>query len=193
MTHQELMPFDGIVDQLRHFRDQRRTGTAFIVSDDNRMAQVHMDSGNIVMLLCRGQRGEEAVAAMRTMLRASVRFDDSYVAKQTGTRAAGVNLMDLLNDPAPLGAHVRSAVRTGPQPTRPRAAPAAFAREDLLKLERMLAVHIGPMATIVCAEHASEASDLRILVMALAADIPDKKQAADFRLEAGRALGLGAV
>ncbi|NHZ82626.1 hypothetical protein F2P44_25590 [Massilia sp. CCM 8695] len=189
MTHQELMPFGGIVDQLRQFRDQRRTGTAFIVSDDNRMAQVHMDGGNIVMLLCRGQRGEEAVAAMRTMLRASVRFDDSYVAKQTGGTAAGVNLMDLLNDPAPL----RAPARAGPQPTRPRPAPAAFAREDLLKLERMLAGHIGPMATIVCAEHASEAGDLRALVMALAADIPDKKQAADFRLEAGRALGLGAV
>ncbi|HEX8612709.1 MAG TPA: hypothetical protein VF800_15590 [Telluria sp.] len=191
MTHQELMPFGGIVEQLRQFCDQRRTGTAFIVSDDNRMAQVHLDSGNIVMLLCRGQRGADALAAMRTMLRASVRFDDNYVAKKENVTAPGVSLADLLNDPAPLRARVTG--RAGPQPMRPRPAPAAFASADLLKLERMLAGHIGPMATIVCAEHASEASDLRALVMALAADIPDKKQAADFRLEAGRALGLGAV
>lgn len=191
MTHQELMPFGGIVQQLQQFCEQRRTGTAFIVSDDNRMAQVHLDSGNIVMLLCRGQRGADAVAAMRTMLRASVRFDANYVANKENLGSPGVSLADLLNDPAPLRA--RAPVRSGPQPTRPRPPAAAFASADLLKLERMLAGHIGPMATIVCAEHASEASDLRTLVMALAADIPDKRQAADFRLEAGRALGLGAV
>ncbi|NHZ33263.1 hypothetical protein [Massilia rubra] len=191
MTHQELMPFGGIVEQLRQFCNQRRTGTAFIVSDDNRMAQVHLDCGKIVMLLCRGQRGADALAAMRTMLRASVRFDENYVAKKDNLKAAGINLMDLLNDPAPLAA--RAPLRAGPQPLRARPAPAAFASADLLKLERMLAAHIGPMATIVCAEHADEASDLRALVMALAAEIPDKKQAADFRLEAGRALGLGAV
>lgn len=191
MTHQELMPFGAIVQQLRQFCDQRRTGTAFIVSDDNRMAQVHLDGGNIVMLLCRGQRGAAALAAMRTMLRASVRFDAGYVANKENAATSGVSLADLLNDPAPLRA--RAPARSGPQPMRPRPPPAAFASADLLRLERMLAGHIGPMATIVCAEHASEASDLRTLVMALAADIPDKRQAADFRLEAGRALGLGAV
>ncbi|NHZ92260.1 hypothetical protein F2P45_25120 [Massilia sp. CCM 8733] len=191
MTYQELMPFGAIVEQLRQFCVQRRTGTAFIVSDDNRMAQVHLDAGNIVMLLCRGQRGAEALAAMRTMLRASLRFDDNYVAKPDNLKTSGVSLADLLDDPAPLRA--RTVERAGPQPLRPRPAPADFASADLLKLERMLAGHIGPIATIVCAEHASEASGLRELVMALAADIPDRKQAADFRLEAGRALGLGAV
>lgn len=191
MTYQELMPFGAIVEQLRQFCIQRRTGTAFIVSDDNRMAQVHLDSGNIVMLLCRGTRGAEALAAMRTMLRASLRFDDNYVAKPDNLTTSGVSLADLLADPTPLRA--RTPVVAGPQPLRPRPAPADFARADLLKLERMLAGHIGPIATIVCAEHASEASNLRELVMALAADIPDRKQAADFRLEAGRALGLGAV
>jgi hypothetical protein len=191
MTHQELMPFQGIMEQLRQFRDQGRTGTAFIVSDDNRMAQVHMDGGNIVLLLCRGKRGADALAAMRTMLRASVRFDETYVAKGEQLTTAGPSLSELLNDPAPLRA--RAAERGGPQPLRPRPAPAVFAKADLLRLERMLAAHIGPMATIVCAEHASEASDLRALVMVLAAEIPDKKQAADFRLDAGRALGLGAV
>jgi hypothetical protein len=191
MTHQELMPFGAIVQQLQQFCDQRRPGTAFIVSDDNRMAQVHLDGGTIVMLLCRGQRGAAALAAMRTMLRASVRFDAGYVATMENPAASGVSLADLLNDPAPLRARVPA--RSGPQPMRPRPPPAAFASADLLRLERMLAGHIGPMATIVCAEHASEASDLRTLVMALAADIPDKRQAADFRLEAGRALGLGAV
>lgn len=191
MTHQELMPFQGIVEQLRQFCEQRRTGTAFIVSDDNRMAQVHLDSGNVVMMLCRGKRGADAVAAMRTMLRASLRFDENYVARPDQQTITGVSLTDLLNDPAPLRA--RTPARGGPQPLRPRPAPAVFARDDLLTLERMLAAHIGPMATIVCAEHASEASDLRTLVMALAAEIPDKKQAADFRLEGGRALGLGAV
>ena len=193
MTYQELMPFGAIVEQLRQFCVQRRTGTAFIVSDDNRMAQVHLDSGNIVMLLCRGTRGAEALAAMRTMLRASLRFDDNYVAKPDNLTTSGVSLADLLADPAPLRARTPLVTGAGPQPLRPRPAPAVFAKADLLKLERMLAGHIGPIATIVCAEHASEASNLRELVMALAADIPDRKQAADFRLEAGRALGLGAV
>jgi hypothetical protein len=79
MTTQELIPFWRIVEQLRQFCAERLTGTVFIVSDDNRMAQVHLESGNIVMMLCRGRRGLDALAAMRTMLNARLRFDDTYV------------------------------------------------------------------------------------------------------------------
>ena len=86
MAQQDLIPFRRIVEMVREFCTQRRTGTVFIVSDDNRMAQVHLESGNIVALLCRGRHGQEAVAGMRTMQAARLRFDDSYLTASDGER-----------------------------------------------------------------------------------------------------------
>src|SRR5438093_1421189 len=80
---QEMIPFRRIIAMVREFCSERRTGTVFIVSDDNRMAQVHLESGNIVALLCRGRRGQEALAGMLTMQSARLRFDDNYLTADT--------------------------------------------------------------------------------------------------------------
>lgn len=212
MTTQELMPFWRIVEQLRQFCAERLTGTVFIVSDDNRMAQVHLESGNIVMLLCRGRRGLEALTAMRTMLNARLRFDDSYV---SATETENLNTSEVIdqlgislaNAPAaaprvPTHAALRvapAAAAAAPQAataaaTAAAAAPAmALSADAVGKLEKMLVQYIGPMAQIVCADHVEQAADLRSLALALSTEIPDKKQADAFRAEAGRSLGLGSL
>jgi len=204
VTTQELMPFWRIVEQLRQFCAERLTGTVFIVSDDNRMAQVHLESGNIVMLLCRGRRGLEALAAMRTMLNARLRFDDSYV---SATETENLNTSEVIdqlgislaNAPAaasrvPAHAALRAAPAAAAAATQPAVAPVmALSADAVGKLEKMLVQYIGPMAQIVCADHVEQAVDLRSLALALSTEIPDKKQADAFRAEASRSLGLGTL
>lgn len=195
MSTQELIPFWRIVEQLRQFCAERLTGTVFIVSDDNRMAQVHLESGNIVMLLCRGRRGLDALAAMRTMLNARLRFDDTYI---SATETEHLDTREVINQlsaslpSAPPGAALRSAASAAPAPAAAVAGPALSA-EALARMERILVQYIGPMAQIVCADHAADAGDVRALVLALISEIPDKKQADAFRAEAARSFGLGAL
>ncbi len=81
MTQAELLPFQGIVDYLRQLCAQGRSGTVFLVSDDNRMAQVRLDNGQIASLLCRNRRGLEALGILRGMRHARLRFDESFMAK----------------------------------------------------------------------------------------------------------------
>ena len=201
MATQELIPFWSIVEQIRQYSDQRRTGTAFIVSDDNRMAQVHLESGNIVALLCRGRRGLEALAGMRTMLNGRLRFDDTYVAPADKESFCTADVIDLLASELPKSGQAAPApvLRVVVPPPPPVAAPPAptpaparaISPDAVALLEKMLVVYIGPMAQIVCGDHAEQAGNLQGLIVALSDEIPDKKQAAQFEADALRNLGLG--
>lgn len=188
MSQQELIPFRRIVEMVRDFCSQRRTGTVFIVSDDNRMAQVHLESGNIVALLCRGRHGQEAVAGMRTMQAGRVRFDDSYLTASDAERFDTRALLELLGAGAAGSARAadKPAPPTAPAPTASHAVTATQAAA----LEQCLVQFIGPMAEILCADHLAQAANLPALIAVLADEIPDKNQAARFAREAGRLLKM---
>lgn len=191
MTQQDLMPFRRIVDMVREFCTQRRTGTVFIVSDDNRMAQVHLESGNIVALLCRGRHGQEAVAGMRTMQAARLRFDDNYLSARGAERFDTDAVLALLgagSASARAGERSPAPVAT-PAPASAAASAAAIAPAQAAALERLLVQYIGPMAEIVCADHVPRAANLPALIAVLADEVPDKAQAARFAREAGKLLG----
>jgi hypothetical protein len=187
MTQQDMIPFRRIIDTVGEFCRQRRTGTVFIVSDDNRMAQVHLESGNIVALLCRGRHGQEAVAGMRTMQAGRLRFDDNYLTASDVERFDTHALLELL------GGGARAEERPAPP-----AAPASAAHTDTrvispaqaVALEHILMQYIGPMAEIICADHVAQAANLPALIAVLADELPDKAQAARFSRDAGRLLGL---
>ena len=186
MTQQDMIPFRRIIEMVREFCSQRRTGTVFIVSDDNRMAQVHLESGNIVALLCRGRHGQEAVAGMRTMQAGRLRFDDNYLTASDAERFDTHALLELL------GAGTAGAARTAerPAPVPAPAASGAVTPAQAAALEQCLVQFIGPMAEILCADHVAQAANVPALIAVLADEIPDKTQAARFTREAGRLLGL---
>jgi hypothetical protein len=191
MAQQEMIPFRRIIEMVREYCTERRTGTVFIVSDDNRMAQVHLESGNIVALLCRGRRGQEALAGMRTMQAARLRFDDNYLTADDAERFDTNAVLELLGGGAP--PRPRALERVVPQAAPTEEAPGAPGRitsAQAATLERILVQYIGPMGEIVCAEHVAQAGNVRALIAVLAEEVPDKAQAAQFSKEAGRLLGL---
>ncbi len=74
MAHEEMIPYQVLIETVRDYCAERRTGTVFIVSSDNRMAQVHLESGAIVALMCRGRRGLDAIASIRDMISGGFRY-----------------------------------------------------------------------------------------------------------------------
>jgi hypothetical protein len=190
MAQQDMIPFRRIVEMVREFCTQRRTGTVFIVSDDNRMAQVHLDGGSIVALLFRGRRGQEALAGMRTMQAARLRFDDSYLTADDTERFNTNEVLEFLSGGVP--ARSRAVERVAAAPAAPpQAGPGAVTPAQAATLERILVQYIGPMGEIVCADHVAQAGNLKALITVLADEVPDKAQAAQFSAEASRLLGVG--
>ncbi|UUZ48144.1 hypothetical protein LP420_35380 [Massilia sp. B-10] len=162
MSQHEMIPFRRIIEMVREFCTQRRTGTVFIVSDDNRMAQVHLESGNIVALLCRGlHTGRKrwpkhahhagGPPALRRQLPDRQRcraLRHQCRARPAGRRRGG-----------------RCARPNGRRPPRPRAGPISGGGRDRLSaqaaaLEQILVQYVGPMAEILCADHVAQAANL---------------------------------
>lgn len=184
MAQEEMLPYQCLIEMVRDYCTQRRTGTVFIVSSDNRMAQVHLESGAIVALLCRGRRGLDAIAHIRDMIAGRLRFDDNFVSAQ------GAERFDTDQTLALLGCAAQPAGRARAAPATPAAAAAGpVSQQQAAKLEAILIQYIGPMGEIVCADHVAEAGNARALVAALSGEVPDKDQAAFVR-EANAVLGL---
>ena len=208
MAQEDMLPYQALIETVRDFCTQRRTGTVFIVSSDNRMAQVHLESGAIVALLCRGRRGLDAIAGIRDMIAGRLRFDDNFVSASETERFDTDQTLALLGCCAVSGNGAAAAPRTASAPSTVAARPAAPAPARApapapasasggvitpayaAKLESILTQYIGPMAEIVCADHVAEAGDLKSLVIALSGEVPDKGQAAQFVRDAQLALGL---
>jgi hypothetical protein len=195
----EMLPFQGIVDYLKQLCAQGRSGTVFLVSDDNRMAQVRLDNGQIASLLCRNLRGLEAVGILRGMRHARLRFDESFMAKGENDHLSNHAIFEQLFAEGPATPAATPAASAGrAAPAVPATAAAAAAPALLLTphvkatIERVMTQYIGPMAQIICEDHFDAAGNMHALVQLLAGEISAPQQAAKFRLEIARELGLPA-
>ena len=195
MAKEDMLPYQALIETVRDYCTQRRTGTVFIVSSDNRMAQVHLESGAIVALLCRGRRGLDAIAGIRDMIAGRLRFDDNFVSASETERFDTDQTLALLGCGVATGNVAAAtprvaAARPAPAPAPAPASGGTITPAHAARLESILTQYIGPMAEIVCADHVAEAGDLRMLVIALSGEVPDKGQATQFVREAQLALGL---
>lgn len=190
MAQEELLPYQSLIETVRDYCTQRRTGTVFIVSSDNRMAQVHLESGAIVALLCRGRRGLDAIAHIRDMIAGRLRFDDNVVSARGAESFDTDKTLALLGCGAGTGG-TAAAPRPAavPRPAASGAGAAGITAQEAARLEAILIQYIGPMGEIVCADHVAEAANARALVAALSGEVPDKSQA-QFVRDANAALGL---
>jgi hypothetical protein len=183
MVQAELLPFLRVVEYLRQLCAQGRSGTVFLVSDDNRMAQVRLDKGQIASMLCRNRRGIEALGILRGMANARLRFDENFLVKDEHDHLSTEAIFDALQ---------------GSTAGAPAAAAPAGAGALLLTpaarstIQRVMTQYIGPMAEIVCDDHVAVAGNMRALVQLLAGEISAPAQAAKFCADIARELGLQA-
>jgi hypothetical protein len=211
----ELLPFQGVVDYLKQLCAQGRSGTVFLVSDDNRMAQVRLDNGQIASLLCRNLRGLEAVGILRGMRHARLRFDETFLGKGENDHLSNQAIFEQLFAEGPAATPAVAASRAAPaapatvvpptvvpptvappsvaRPAAASAAPALLLTPQIkATIERVMTHYIGPMAQIICEDHFDAAGNMHALVQLLAGEISAPAQAAKFRLEIAKELGLPA-
>jgi hypothetical protein len=197
MAQPEFTPFVELLDRIAGFCAQGHTATVMLVSDDNRMAQIHLLGGRIIFILCRGRRGKDGLSIMRTMQRARMTLDRPSVASNEPLEWSTEVILDYLygsiNDLPEGGAASTMlpgiARRTAPAASVRESAPGVSADQRAV-FEATLAKYIGPMAEIVCADYFDNASDLRALALNLAGEIPGTDQAAKFKAEIGTALSI---
>jgi hypothetical protein len=188
MVQAELLPFLRIVDYLKQLCAQGRSGTVFLVSDDNRMAQVRLDKGQIASLLCRNRRGIEALGILRSMANARLRFDESFLVKDENDNLSTQAIFDALG-----GAETASPAAATPRPAAPASVPAlALTPAVRATIQRVMTQYIGPMAEIICDDHFDAAGNMQALLQLLADEISAPAQAAKFRADIARELGLPA-
>jgi hypothetical protein len=189
----ELFPFQRVVDYLKQLCAQGRSGTLFLVSDDNRMAQVRLDKGQIASLLCRNRRGLEALGILRGMQHARLRFDESFMAKDENDNLSTQAIFDDLSSAAG-GAAAASSGTVPAVAAKPAAAASAGALmltpQVKATIQRVMTQYIGPMAEIICDDHFGAAGNMSALVQLLAGEISAPEQAAKFRADIARELGL---
>jgi hypothetical protein len=179
---QSYVPFSDLVAALAQWSRERRTGVVYVATDTNHSAQINLEAGEIVFLVFRSKLGINALPLIQAI--EGCRFRFAQVTLATPVRQALPPTSTILDQLA------RSASR------RPSAAPPAAPGAQTLSsevrtvLERALAEYIGPMVAIVCPEHFERARDLGSTIDALASEIPRADQAARFREDVTRKLGL---
>jgi hypothetical protein len=196
MNQQSFSPFFEVIDDIKRLCEQGRTGTIFLVSDNNRMAQVFLENGNIASILCRGQRGQEALNSLSNMQSVRLRFDETIKTIPNRDGLSNQTVFEALLKAAGklsgISTNVTTKITPPTAPTVP--SPASFnINADTKKLvQDTLTVYIGPFAEIVCEDHFEKASNLRGLIEQLAGEIPNETSANQFRSELLKKLKLSA-
>jgi hypothetical protein len=137
MAVEGFAPFPRIVEHVKELCAQGRTGTLFLVSEDNRMALMRFEAGAIVTIVHRNRRGLEALAAVCEIKSAKLRFDVASVAPIDTHDLATKDILD----------HLEKVARQMPSPAAspdiPRPASFSPVYEKLMRLDK-------PIGTCCC-------------------------------------------
>ncbi len=135
MAVEAFAPFPRIVEHVKELCTQGRTGTLFLVSEDNRMALMRFEAGAIVTIVHRNRRGLEALAAVCEIKSAKLRFDVASVAPIETHDLATKDILD----------HLEKVARQMPSPAAspdiPR--PASFSPEVKLAVQKIMMKYVG--------------------------------------------------
>jgi hypothetical protein len=192
MATLEFVPFPNLIAQITNMCRQGLSGIVQLVSDDNRMAQLHLRAGQIVYVMCRGRRGQDALDHMRTMRNARLSVDNQAAVNGDYAGLSTAAILAYLSgslEQLPV-ADAPTAVVQAPAAVAPQVRADFLTPQLRLACQQTLARYIGPMAEIVCDEHFDNAADARSLVQALATEIPGADQSAKFKAEIVKALAI---
>lgn len=184
---QDILPFTEIVKELEKLCRNKATGTLSLTTAANRSAQLAIDHGEMVFIFYSGKMGEAALAAMAGIDAGRFRFQEGSLPTRRMTLPATATILARLASGAtssgsPAGSSVGSPAAPASAPgTAPARGGAALTAEQKQILERCLAEHIGPMATIICEDQLRATMAVEEAIEALAAEVPSPEAAEKFR------------
>lgn len=169
-----------LVNALRHWCNERRSGTVFFVSDDSHAGFFCLREGKVVYLNYHGSKNKTALQKMQSISKLSYRIDEQqrfnlstsefehneFVFSSLSGKSAGLEAS--ITEPADLGALVSEGI-------------SATSKD---RLEQALVEYIGPMAAIVCQEVFAQKSSFDNVVNDMASRIPNRRRAQEFMQQA---------
>ena len=183
--HQEFVSFAAIVAYIRQLCQRKRTGTLLIMSDNRLQGQISVENGEIVFLFSHGKRGMNALQLLLNVKTGTFNFSEGAVSIKMELPATTdiLEYLDTLRHHASADSGTSPSV-DDPQSARPLSVPAKTILEQTLK------EFIGPIASLVCADHFRSVATLSAVIEALADEIPTTAAAAQFRELAYQRLNL---
>jgi hypothetical protein len=134
--------YGQMVDTLRDFCQQKKSGTVLVATHDNNLARILLDGGRIVSVVFGQMRGSDAIALIREIRSCRVKFSDSVVGSHEG-----VNL--------PATATILRMLGGGAN--APGGAGTSAIEASLGIIEQELIEVLGPMASLIWDEHLEKA------------------------------------
>jgi hypothetical protein len=181
---QSYSHYSELITALQYWCRERRTGIVYVTTETNHSAQINIDKGNIVFLVFKGKLGATALPLMPTIEGCRFRFAEGSVPESFRSPLPDTSdILKRLADSCP-------KVDLGAWRKRQQTQAAGISDQAKAILEQALAEYIGPMTAIVCPEHFERIGDLKSAVEALASEIPRPDQAARFRADMSRKLGI---
>ena len=176
---QESLSLPAIVAYIRKLCQEKRTGTLFIMSNNHLLGQISIQSGEIVFLFSQGKRDLNALPLLVNIKNGNVTFTEGAVPIKTPLPATA-DILEYLSSATPAAMWVDNGEILS---SRPLSAAAKTVLEQTLK------EFIGPIASLICADHFRTITTLDAAIEALAEEIPTPAAAAQFRERAHKQLG----
>jgi len=169
--------FSGLITELRDLHQTQSTGTLFVTTEQNRLAQIHLEEGEINFVSFRGVHGMEALFLLQEIKAVRLRFTEGALASFKNELPTTSDILRIFGNPNTS----KTQVEVSPGvPVLSNSTDNGLSKNDKAVIEESLANFIGPIAGIVCSEHFKSVHDLETLLTVLAGEIPDPKKAQSF-------------
>jgi hypothetical protein len=175
-----LLPREEIIDVLHSLCHAKRSGTMFIITANNHVAQFILRGGEVVGLSHRLLRGLDALPPMRIFAAGRYRFVEEPIARTDPGLPSTQDLLALL-----IPEHAEPGELPQSTPPTPNMRQALESVRSLIEPE--LTEFLGPMAGLICQEHLAGLSTLPSpqhfarLVETIAKEIGDSTKEAQFK------------
>lgn len=179
---------DSLLQELQQTINDQKTGIAFLVSRDNRSAQISFLEGTAVYAMSQGKKGKEAVALIAQMEIERHRFQEGVIPPTRAEMPSSEDLLRCLraggvtNPTQGPRQRMQTAAGTAGTTRQP-----AFSEQQKAAIQDVLAECIGPMAIILCEEHFATAQTAEEAIERLAVELP-ASQLETFRTRVQRKL-----
>jgi hypothetical protein len=172
MSSGEPLTYKQLIDQLRRFCGEHRTGTVLIATEDNQLARILLEKGNITFMAFGQHQGQDAIPLIQEIETGRIKFSEGHV-----------------------GSYNKQVLSPTREVLQALAGTRATPAVALKIIENELIDILGPMGSLICAEHLKKAGDLTQasaltdLINAVAREIKDPTKTRRFKEDVLKKIG----
>ena len=170
---EQSLSFPAIVAQLRKLCQEKQTGLLYAIENGHFLGQIGLHDGEIVFLKAQKKQGVDAIPVMLGMESGSIAFTKGVPPTTRMTLPPTADILAIFE-----GA---GSTAIPPQPAQESAHAAPLTTTVKTILEQTLKEFIGPIASLICADHFRNVTTLAAAIDALADEIPNAQSATQFR------------